>query len=89
MLSFKQFTLLALLSSTKAVFNGSEANEDGMIEMDMSITQRPKQHLSGYAHEMMVLDSQAATTDEEKDYINKQLYDYNNIQIYSKIYIGS
>ena len=37
----------------------------------------------------MQLDTANAKSQAEVDYISKQLYDFNNIQIYSKIYIGS
>ena len=56
--------------------------------MDMHISQRPKEHLTGVAQHLQVLDS-ANASEAEKNYIDKQLYDFNNIQLYSKIYIGS
>ena len=87
MTSLKVLTLLALFSSTNAFWKGW-SQDNGMIEMDMHITERPKQHLSGLAHHLQVLDS-ANASETEKDYIDKQLYDFNNIQIFSKIYVGS
>jgi hypothetical protein len=53
--------------------------------MDARITERPKEYLSGVASHLMQLYEDKGVSSE---YIDKQLLDYNNIQIYSKIYIG-
>jgi len=79
----KLITIAALIAP--AFTFGFQANDQGIIELDVQVTQRPKKHLTGVAHHLMQLN--AATHQDE--YIDKQLYDYNNIQIYSTIYIGS
>jgi hypothetical protein len=79
-------TFLALLLPANAFFD--IASESGLIEMDMHITQAPKKHLSELGMHLMNL-RKAESPPETHDYIEKNLYDYFNIQIFSEIYIGS
>jgi hypothetical protein len=51
--------------------------------MDMAITARETQHAGGVVNHLMQLSTAAV------GYIEKKLYDFYNIQIYSNIYFGS
>ena len=79
-------TFLALLLPANAFWD--QASESGLIEMDMHITHAPKKHLSSLGTHLLNL-RMADSPPETHDYIEKNLYDYFNIQIYSQIYIGS
>jgi predicted RNA-binding protein with PIN domain len=86
MFSLKKVITIAALIAPAFTF-GWTANEEGIIELDAHISSRPTQHKVDNAHHLMNLYD--AGNNDQSDYIDKQLYDYNNIQIYSKIFIGS
>ena len=79
-------TLIALLLPANAFWSSDDSN--GLIEMDMHITHRPKKHLSNLGQHLMNLRS-SQSPPEDHEYIEKTLHDYFNIQIFSEVYIGS
>ena len=76
----KALTLLAFLNPAKAF-----TNSNGIIEMDVKVSNKPsKKYTPGLGSHLMSLDSA-----KHPDYIEKELLDFFDIQIYSKIYLGS
>ena len=76
----KVLTLLAFLTPSRAYMN-----KDGVIEMDVHVSNKPsKKYASGLGTHLMSLDSA-----KHPDYIEKDLLDFFDIQIYSKIFLGS
>jgi len=56
------------------------------MELDINISHRPSEHTTGLGNHLTQLSTAAGA---HPAYIEKRLYDFFNIQIYSKIYIGS
>lgn len=79
----KRITLAALVAPAFTFSFGADSN--GVIELNAKISARPKGHLTGVANHLMQLNEVSGVSDE---YIDKQLHDFNNIQIFSSIYIG-
>ena len=80
MFTTKTLVGLGLMSSVS-----SHQQERGVIDMDINITERPHQHHSGLANHLMNLSA----ADGTQDYIEKNLDNFFNIQIYANILIGS
>ena len=88
--------ILALTTDAQASSSGlsslwaqypEQKKSNGIIEIDGSIHSRTAPHVGGLGSHLMNL----ATTDGSSDsgYIDKNLYDFFNIQIYSPIFVGS
>ena len=82
MTNTKTLLTLGLISAAKAFLAGGER---GVIDMDVHVTERPHRHHSGLASHLMNLSQ----VDGSKDYIEKNLDNFFNIQIYANILIGS
>ena len=62
---------------------------DGMIDMEIGISHKKKTHHNELAMNLMNLASAGGADQEELGYINKNLYTFFDIQLYSNIWVGS
>ena len=71
---------------------GSQAQDPasvGLIEMDIGISHKTKKHHNELAMNLMNLAYGGGANEEERGYINKNLHTFFDIQLYSKIWVGS
>ena len=71
----------------------------GLIELDVDVKESRRGYLSEYAQHLMELSDASLDdeyhhagdddNDERHDYIEKNLYDFYDIQLYAVVYIGS
>ena len=78
----KLTTLILLLAPCSAQWNWGTASDSGLIELDMQISHKPKGYHNNLGAHLMNLRS-AGQDPLTKQYIEKNLYDYFNIQIFS------
>jgi len=82
--------MAAAPSPLTSLFQYSNTN-DGLIEMDAQISHAPRtQHMGGLGMHLMNLASDPmGQAFGQEEYIEKNLMDFFNIQIFSSIYVGS
>ena len=85
------------------VFGSRQADSVGLIELDMHIKKQPREHLNNVGMHLLNLHAQSAPSSlqsdvmpwtmeryqQEQDYIEKNLHDFFDIQLYSYIWLGS
>lgn len=94
----KTLTLLALLFGAKYTekadafglwSSGADDAADGLIELDMNISQQPKKHLNDAGMRLLNLAAVNGASPEELAYIEKDLYTFYDIQLYANVWVGS
>ena len=80
----KSLAILALFAPARAFIpDFASQAKNGIIEMDMHVSSNPpKGYLPGLGHHLMNLNA-------DKEYIEEDLDDFFDIQIFSHIFIGS
>ena len=72
-------------TATKVLIGAASVASATVIDMDVNISERPHEHHSGLASHLLEMSA----TDGSGDYIEKNLDNFFNIQIYANILIGS
>jgi hypothetical protein len=73
------------MNTAKVLIGAASVASATVIDMDVHITERPHEHHSGLASHLMNMSAM----DGSGDYIEKNLDNFFNIQIYANVLFGS